>query len=268
MKISDFSEQDKEKIISQYNSGVSLSAIAASYGCSRKPIRRIVVDSGTTIRTNDESIRKYSANYNYFDNIDTPNKAYILGFLYADGCNYMNNSTFTYHWILQLNRNDREILERMKNELEYSGPISDTTRFDHNMNRAYSTLYICGRHMCEALDRCGVSPRKTTSTTFPEWLQTDLIPHFIRGLMDGDGCINNIGAASISGNADLIIRVSEIVEKMSGAKNSIYIIQNDARTHTCRMCGKENSKKFLDWVYADSDLKLQRKYERYVEMYC
>jgi len=51
--------------------------------------------------------RKYSLNENYFDEIDTSNKAYILGFLYADGYNNRINNTV----VLSLFKQDREILE-------------------------------------------------------------------------------------------------------------------------------------------------------------
>lgn len=39
-------------------------------------------------------MKKYTVNENYFQSLDSPEKAYILGFLYADGCNYIRHSNY------------------------------------------------------------------------------------------------------------------------------------------------------------------------------
>ena len=67
--------------------------------------------------------RKYNVNDNYFDVIDNQNKAYILGFLYADGCNYKNG-----YFKIDLQEEDKNMLEVFKKELNFEG---NATRLDH-----------------------------------------------------------------------------------------------------------------------------------------
>lgn len=39
-------------------------------------------------------MKKYTVNENYFENLNSPEKAYVLGFLYADGCNHINDHKY------------------------------------------------------------------------------------------------------------------------------------------------------------------------------
>lgn len=63
-------------------------------------------------------------------------------------------------------------------------------------------------------------------------------------------------------------QVCEIVGKTIGAKGNLYQCKQSPNIYQYVLSGKENSKLFLDWIYNDSDLKLQRKYDRYVVSYC
>ena len=81
-----FTEEQEQQIIDMYlNQEISSVKIGKHFGCSHKPILK-VLERHNIPRTR-VGIRKYKLNEEYFDNIDTPNKAYILGFLYADGNN-------------------------------------------------------------------------------------------------------------------------------------------------------------------------------------
>lgn len=80
-----FSSDDKEKIKSLYLSGSSTVKIGQLFGVSHKKIAR-VLESLDVPRTG-VGRREYKLNEYYFDEINTPNKAYVLGFLCADGSN-------------------------------------------------------------------------------------------------------------------------------------------------------------------------------------
>ena len=262
-----FSQKQIDDMCVAYASGRSLKSLMKDYHCGTiKPIKRTLLESGVKLRTNDECIRKYTANYHYFDCIDTPNKAYILGFLYADGCNYMNDSLRVYHWYLQLKSDDIDILDDIRKEIGYTGNISVKQRMKDNTVREYADITVCNHHMCQALTEAGVMPNKTLETKYPVFLDDRLARHFIRGLMDGDGCIHKRGDISISGTEQLIASVREKIENLCGIKTSLYIHQNNGKTNDCNI-GKKYAKTFLDWIYNDSDLKMRRKYERYVSIY-
>lgn len=262
------SAEDIQDICERYRQGESMQSLAASYKRGTiKPIKRVLEQNGVTLRTNDEAIHKYHCNYHYFDQIDTPNKAYILGFLYADGCNYMNNKNAVYHWQIELQMRDADILRDMMREIEYDGRLREVVHHSASMcDRRQVMFYVCNRHMCEALCLAGVHPRKTYNATWPTWMPDELVPHFIRGLMDGDGCIHAKGHVSIAGTTDLIEGVRNAIERLTGLSTKLDRCNNAGQTVACRINIRE-AKQFLDWIYKDADLKLKRKYDRYVSMY-
>jgi len=262
------SAEDIHDICERYRQGESMQSLAVRYHRGTiKPIKRILEQSGVELRTNDEAIHKYHCNYHYFDQIDTPNKAYILGFLYADGCNYMNDKSATYHWQIELQRQDADILRDMMAEIEYDGKLREVTHHYTDRPDTESVMfYVCNHHMCDALNRAGVHPHKTYTTTWPEWLPDHLVPHFIRGLLDGDGCITTHKNTSIAGTRGLIEPMQKVIERLIGITMSLYQFSNPGGTVDCRISGS-SAKRFLDWIYADADLKLKRKYDRYVSMW-
>lgn len=75
----------KDEIIDLYKQGIGSYTIAKKYGCSRTHICNLL---NKWEITKNPPKRKYNFNENFFDNIG-PDQAYILGFLYADGCNYV-----------------------------------------------------------------------------------------------------------------------------------------------------------------------------------
>lgn len=248
-----------------YNSGLSLKSIGAIFNCTRKPIKRVIIENGGTIKSN--RCQKYNLNHNYFDSIDTPNKAYILGFLYADGSNCVDDDKWTYHWQLTLKSDDIEILERMCSEIDYDGAIKIEHRSIRNVARKYARLIVCNKHMCQQLSSLGVVPNKTHIVTFPYWLDKALIPHFLRGVFDGDGCIDLKGHASIAGSKAFIESIAEILRADCKIICNLYECKNALTTWQCHMSGKTNAKLFLDWIYDNADLKLERKYKRYLDAY-
>lgn len=102
---------DVEKLKEDLDNNMSSRKIAKKYNCSRSKILYII--------NNDDNL-KISKKYekiiykdeNYFKKIDTPIKAYLLGFLLGDSCLTTNNSIE-----LDIAICDREILELFENEL-------------------------------------------------------------------------------------------------------------------------------------------------------
>ena len=71
-------------------------------------------------------ISKKMPNQNYFKNIDTEEKAYILGFLAADGNIENNDNTSQYSVKIAVNSIDRKLLEDIK---ESFGTLADIKDF-------------------------------------------------------------------------------------------------------------------------------------------
>ncbi len=76
-----------DQVIERYKNGESARVISKSFGISPPSIYGLLKRRSIERRTYSETSRKYSLNETYFNNIDCQEKAYFLGFLYADGYN-------------------------------------------------------------------------------------------------------------------------------------------------------------------------------------
>lgn len=164
-----------EEIIIKYNSGTNKNILSKEYKVSHKTISNIIDRNG---RERLKGNQKYSVNEDYFKLIDCEEKAYWLGFMYADGYIIEKNSSLYAGVLIK----DREHLEKFKVCIESNNPIKNTSK--HNNY----TINISNKKFCENLITQGCVPRKTFLIKFPI-LRDDLKRHFIRGFFDGDGSI-------------------------------------------------------------------------------
>lgn len=266
-------KKTEDKIIEFYKSRVmTFSEVRDKFGVAENTIGRILKNNNVQVYSTSEVCRTYSMNEHYFDSIDTPNKAYILGFLYTDGCNV---SDFEHHKsygvVLKILQSDIAILEDINKETENESPILIFPNKKPNKNGYYSKpsaqLKFSGEYVARKLDELGVHPRKTFSVTFPEWLDKSLYRHFIRGAIDGDGSLpyETQRRVSLIGNKPFIERIVEIINYELELCPTLY---HDKRHKdqiiSMRLYGKDNIVRFLDWIYEDADLKLDRKYQSYL----
>lgn len=83
----EFSQEQIQDIINKYqNEHYAMQKIGETYNVSRSVIGRILKENNVSINKDNH---KYTADYRKFENIDSPEKAYWLGFIAADGCVYV-----------------------------------------------------------------------------------------------------------------------------------------------------------------------------------
>lgn len=153
-----------------------------------KKIRNYIEDAGYKLRNFRDAKRLYPFNENYFDVIDTKDKAYWLGFMYADGCVSKGpNGQF----IFQLALKDLEPLLIFRKYLHSEKPITSSKQNAHSFGKdgIQYTLCYSSIQAYNALVKWGCTERKTFTLQFPTFLDKALIPHFIRGYFDGDGTV-------------------------------------------------------------------------------
>lgn len=119
---------------------------------------------------------KYRINHDYFNELTTPEQAYILGFLWADGHVRKDGYAVT----VKVNRRDLCIIEYIRDQLESNHIVSDTT-YDRVI------LSLNSKQINNTLQTLGFSHRKTYSENIPSYGKYTLA--FIRGLIDGDGSV-------------------------------------------------------------------------------
>lgn len=223
---------------------------------------------------------KYIYNKDYFSEIDTQDKAYWLGFLYADGCIcqvYKNEKLKSMSLEVSLCYEDRNHLQKFLDCLESNVPIHD--RIVHLNGKDYKScrVNISCTKMCYDLINLGCTSRKTFTLSFPTY---DIVPKeymrdFLRGYFDGDGCISITDmcnkkhiVVTLSGMSDMLHSISDFLlqENIIRTKPTY---QKDSRSKASSMFfhGKDTNKELLDYLYKNSNVYLDRKYNKYIDYY-
>lgn len=123
-------------------------------------------------------------NIRYFDQW-SPNMAYILGFLFADGHITKEKSSIG----ALISRKDEAVLWFIKKELQARASVDHPKPVKGGIGGPSSSLAIHSTVMVERLIELGLKPRKTfNDDPYPE-VPDKMAPHFLRGVLDGDGCV-------------------------------------------------------------------------------
>lgn len=252
----------KTKIINLYNKGIGSYTIGKLYKADDSSIRSRLVAWDVKMRP----LRRIEVNEAFFDNIDDERKAYILGLLMADGHNHKDKYKFS------LAITDLDILETIVEAIGYKGKIRLQKMRKKNKKPMYR-LRVSSKRMNEALVKAGCVYRKTYGGKFPE-VREDLQQHLIRGWLDGDGTIYKTKrgqwGSAITGNSEYCDGIIDVLTKLeiSTVKTLLSINeQTGHRTHNIVIHNGQNNlnlEKFLDWIYKESEMKLSRKYKRYL----
>ena len=256
-----FSEDDVKFIINNYYTMTS-SEIGKVLGFSDKQIR------GKIQHLNIDSKRR-KINDRYFENIDTPLKAYFLGFIYADGWIVYSEKRGNYEFGMELQSCDKYILERLNTELGNQNIIyhSDPKDVFINGNLAHGghsdVLRVYSKDLILDLMRHGVDTRKSGKDTYPI-VSDEFFFDFLRGYIDGDGCYymdNNHTYMHITCASITPLEYIQNKLNMFGIKIQIYT-ENNKKYRL--MCTSDNAmNKLISHLYYEDGLFcLQRKYEK------
>jgi hypothetical protein len=245
------------EICGVYLSGMNSSDIIVEYNNYVKNRTSVcsILERHNVKRRNSGESQRYYVDDNFFSNINSEITGYWLGFIFADGCVSDRNTL-----AITTQRRDRHHLERFTNDLKYEGNICD-----YNV-RQYecSSIQIASKQICEDLIKLGCTPRKSLTLEFPD-INDDVLRFFILGVLDGDGYIAPNGRnVQIVTTKMFAEKLKEIVKEKLGVEAKIKDIHNpNGITRVFALYGK-NCRKFLDWLYKDATIFLQRKYEKYL----
>lgn len=249
-------------IIDKYiNENYTLKQLGREFGCAYGTIRNLLNKHHIQSRGSRQG---YPRNEFYFNKIDTREKAYWLGFLYADGTVASKTSAVSITSI------DREHLEKFKKAI---GAINHliTDIYDNRWKNA-KTLYrfeIKDKQIYEDLVKWGCIPNKTLLVNKIPNIPRNFVSHFIRGYFDGDGSLhylkstNNYRISFTSGSADFL---KEIQKELEVSHLSLGH-EKDSNTYQLQISGRKQVKRILNYIYQDStnSIRLDRKYEKYLD---
>jgi DNA-binding transcriptional regulator WhiA len=221
----------------------SVKEIAEVVSLSTKQVRNILRDQNVVLegkrRTNG-----YEIDVDFFKSW-TPEMAYVLGFILTDGCVSGNSVTIA--------QKEREILERIGSAMKSNYPIKQS--------RNIYTLSISRKSIVEDLAALGITEKKSLTVEFLQ-VPHEYLHHFIRGVVDGDGWVQDRGyVLNVTSASPMfayylhelfnLCKFNRRITKQSGA-------------YRVWVSGKEDVIRLGRWLYrGSSDLYLPRKRERF-----
>jgi intein-encoded DNA endonuclease-like protein len=223
------------------------------------------------------SIKRYNLEYNktygrrvffnedYFANINSEDKAYWLGFIFADGnvkktsskCDKVNRLT------IGISIKDQQHLEKFKSTIGHTGEL-----YIEHHKKSYSTTPICYLHcnsikMCEDLAKLNCLPSKTGYSNLPN-IPQELLRHFIRGYFDGDGSISPY-IFQITSNENILNQINNIISSaLNVPLGKIRFYQRTNKAVDLRYIGKDLMPTIFHYLYDNATVFLERKYDAFL----
>jgi hypothetical protein len=243
-----------------YNEGLSLGEIAKISAVSKASVYRFLKGK-VDFKPFRNPTYKDRDIHHFLDNIDTEEKAYFLGFAYADGSVHKCKDVLVFN----LHQQDIAVLEKFSLLLLNQNMVRIQNRNRDGKIYKHCILELCSKSFKQKLIELGCPPTKTFVLTFPQWLiSPELRQHFIRGYFDGDGCF------SVSGTHTRVQLTStrsflEGVQKVLAQQNITSQIYQRGKICDLVISSKDGSITFLNWIYKNSSIFLDRKYDKYIK---
>ena len=243
------------------SSRISLRDLAKKYKMNRGTLSGFFLGRGVDIYSKKSAVNNY-----VFEKIETEEQAYWLGFLYADGCVSHYNSSKRIELALQ--EQDYEHLVKFSRFVDYGGEIK------YRKNQAAYRICFGSTKMYNDLVRLGCVENKSLILKYPgiDVISYELQRHFIRGYFDGDGCLSLTmrkdytyrKTISILGTYEFLYGLVHLGLPFEVKNKCIKKCRdNDSNNYFIRF-NKDDSAKFLDFIYKDATVYLDRKYLKYL----
>lgn len=258
--------------------------ISSMLNTSNNSIYKLFNKNGFKMRDNHEKGKLYHCNVNYFEIINTEEKAYWLGFLYADG--YIQSRRFNDGRKLGISLGIKDInhLRKFKDCISYDGDIKiyKTGKSSYKEGIEYCRILITEEKLVSDVIDKGCIEHKSNIKKFPNENQVpqNLLKPFIRGYFDGNGSVtitksnpdknSYVDSYSISfvSTDDMLLHIQDILLKERIIKHTYNFSKRKEyqEVSSFDFGGNFLSYKFLEWLYGGANIYLDRKYERYLNL--
>ena len=259
----------KEEITDLYQKGKTAKEISSVLGFKyHQPVYNFFKKMGWE-RNGKPGKRIYKVNEQFFNNINTEEKAYILGFICADGHIGKDRLNIT------VSIKDRDILEKIRKAMHSNHPIKEVQRINpyNKTDRKLLTLVelmIGSVELVKPLFKMGLTTNKTytLSGDIVKYIPKFLIRDFLRGYFDGDGNVffgkryssgykYNI---NICGNEDFLLKS---FQTYFPSPNKLYKDLYSKQCYVWKISNRDKVRDFMYYLYYNSSIFLQRKYNEF-----
>jgi DNA-binding transcriptional regulator WhiA len=267
-----------------FNQRMSITQIMKKFNVlDRKVLDRWLTESGI-IKREDKST--YTFNKYYFDEINTEEKAYWLGFIFCDGyiCKRKRKYGTTYEFKLAISEQDIEHLEKLNSSLESNYPIKIYGKYGNGFDSEFdeARLYISNKYFASNLyENYGIVPDRFSIDKIKDKLDDKLVRHFIRGVFDADGSVseyyvkvgNNMSYKNVlqfSSYGELLEFIQDYFynNDLIKQKSKFSKRHEDRDGHCVRLIysGTVQVPRILNHLYTDSRIHLDRKHAIFKEI--
>lgn len=215
-----------------------------------------------------QASRNHFFNQAYFKEIDNQEKAYWLGFIMADGCISRTEKSGPYNRLdFCIGIEDIGHLEKFQECLgsNYKINVKQNINKKLNFETEICTLRINCTNLVNDLMFHGITPNKTGNEIMPN-MDHKLKKHFIRGFFDGDGYMSSGYRFGIGSSSKIILKqINSYLNEELGFRIAIYE-EHGYKVPFYRMqtSKKEATLRFLNHIYKDSSIYLDRKYNSFL----
>lgn len=209
-----------------------------------------------------------------FKEINSEEKAYFLGFMYADGCLSKikrPNSTYIKHQV-QISLTDKQIIDDFKSLFPFFNlQVFDFGKYKSNWSKQYA-LRKANKVLYQDLLNLGMFERKSNQNlnklNVPD-IDEKLIKHFIRGYFDGDGSISiskkrpNLRRIEICCSSEsFLLQIKKLLEE-AGISCPIFRTKNNNKSplYVIEWVNSNDVISLRKFFYEDCNIYLKRKRE-------
>lgn len=255
-------EELKQEIIKFYLSKpMTLKEVETKFQLSHPTVTKILkeVPHYTKAKLNNPNL-----NERFFQIIDTEEKAYFLGLLITDGNVFKDNTGRQASISITLKLEDEYILKKFLEVLHANTSVGKD-------GRGSGQAAIRSDIMAKDLEQYGVVPRKSFITYLPKNIPSHMMPHLIRGILDGDGSImakdiNNkyFHYFGFCGTHRLMEEISSYCFEHINLKRKPTVYDyKDKQLSEIKIQSIKDMLIFGNWIYKDATIFLTRKKEKF-----
>ena len=269
ISINKVSKEIQEKVIQAYQNNMSLREIEKQFGVTRPTVSKFLEANGIKTQKGNH-YRKYQHNENYFEIINTEEKAYWLGFIFADG--YIQNHDNLYGQDavgITIAEYDKDVLEKFKKSIEATNPIILCKKTGEKGANCVRILLTSQKTANDLIDK-GCYKNKSSILKPPKKVPSNLIRHFIRGLFDGDGSLikyehKECNSISYQINFTTTYEMADWLREQI-QMGSTYPEKRRESTWYFGFGGNQQVINFYHYLYDDATIWMDRKYNRFQEL--
>lgn len=268
----DISDKQKELIIENYKATRNRAETSRQTGVHKYQVFKILSENGIECDSAQKrACRKYTLNEDTFENIDTPEKAYWLGFIAADG--HVGNESYLS---ICLSVRDKDVLVSFLNFVGSNSKIAKSWRKSPCSETMceLSKITLHSKKMTTDLIRHGIFPRKSL-ILMPPKIDSYLNRFFILGYFDGDGGINfsNISTRNnvfqsnfaFTSTKEVCDWIAEFFKEYGFCSTMSKRWKDGKNNFTLSLSGNDKIVLALRILYTDCNVPfMKRKYERYL----